>query len=35
LGNQLVLLDLNQDLIGVIAREYSPMVVLEDEAGNP
>ena len=33
LGDQIVLLDLNQDLIGVITRGYSPVVVLDEEAG--
>jgi hypothetical protein len=30
LGDQIVLLDLEKDLIGVIARGYSPVVVLEE-----
>jgi hypothetical protein len=30
LGDQIVLLDLNQDLIGVITRGHSPVIVLEE-----
>jgi hypothetical protein len=33
LGDQIVLLDLEKDLIGVIARGYSPVVVLDEDAG--
>lgn len=33
LGDQIVLLDLEKDLIGVIARGYSPVVILDEDAG--